>query len=232
MAKLKKVPNPQGPVNPRGALIKARVAMEQKKLALAGVPVELQVTDADHARSPEVYHFAMLHLASGGTWEVLRRKLGLGPAYKDHRWRIVRDMVCEGLVPKTEEDALRSQASGRMILIEKLEEMMDDLEGLSVGLSDKLVGDKIMLQNLLKLKMENLKIQLEENSKAFDAYIDLQKVKSLEKRNQGASFVIQNNYHIARPGDQLGQKDVTEETIHQVSALIEQTKGLKGEEAS
>ncbi len=199
------------------ALQKAR---ESRRVALEGleaIPCELQVRDADHARSPEVIQFALNHLAQGGTYEVLRKKLGLGPAHRDHRWRLVREVVNEGLIPTSESDALRQQADGRQYLVSKVEDMIEDFEGLMSSLSDEKVGDRIMLSQFMKFKLEALKLLMEENAKSFEAWATLQKIKVADRKTQGPSIIIQNNYHIPRPGDKA--REVIETTA-KVSALI------------
>lgn len=209
------------------ALEKARSARREALKGIEAIPVELQVRDAEHARSPEVIQFALTHLAQGGTYEALRRKLGLGPAHRDHRWRLVRDVVNEGLIPQSEADALRIQADGRQYLVQKVEDMIEDFEGLMSSLSDDKVGDRIMLSQFMKMKLEALKLLMEENAKTFEAWATTQKIKAADRKTQGPSIIIQNNYHIPRPGDKA--REVSEVTA-KVSTLISEANKIKEQE--
>jgi hypothetical protein len=74
----------------------------------------------------------------------------------------------------------------------------------------------------MKLRLESLKVLLEENKESFNAYVLAKKLKHQEKTRRGVSILVQNNYHIARPGqDAQALKDVTEKAI----GLIEQAEG-------
>lgn len=204
----------------RGGLIsRAREIREKKLQALTAIKVELQVVDAEHAKSTEVVQFAIDHLACGGTWAELRAKLGLGPSHIDRRWRELRSAVCDGLAPKTEEEALKAQADGREFYVHKVDELIEDLDAMMETVPDDDEGRKLF-PSFMKLKLESLKVQLEENAKSFAAFVELRKVRELDKKTQGTSFIIQNNYHIARPGQ--SPKDV--EALAEKAIELHQTK--------
>jgi hypothetical protein len=174
----------------------AREVLKEKQQALAKIDVELQVTDAKHARSEGVVSFCREHLIKGGTWEELRRKLGLGPAWQDSRWRMVRATVVDCLLPSTEEEALKASQQERSFLVSKLEEFVSEIE----NRMQHMRGGKDEHQ-YWKLKLEALKLQLEEATKTFDNYVNMKKVKTLDSKTQGVSIIVQNNYHMARPGE-------------------------------
>lgn len=173
---------------------------------MSNLPVEIQVKDAKHARSAEVVSFARKHLVDGGTWEELRYRLGLGPAWSDHRWRIVRSCVVDALLPANEEEALKASESERRFLVSKLEEFVAELEDRMGSLR----GGKGE-SNYWKIRLEALKLQLDEASKSFENYASMKKVKQADSKTQGVSIIVQNNYHMARPGDTKRDTiDVTE----------------------
>lgn len=202
-------------------LERARDGMRERNLRLSAIEVVLQVQNAKDARSPEVLEFSAQHLASGGTWEELRRKLGLGTSNIDHRWRAVREAVCNHLMPVSEEEALLAQANQRVFFVGKLESFIEDIEALLLTTPATDEGLKV-IPNFMKLKLETFKIMLSENTKSFAAYVETKKVRQADKRTQGTSIIIQNNYHVNRPGDR--PQDVRDTTT-KISALIGEASG-------
>jgi hypothetical protein len=93
---------------------------------------------------------------------------------------------------------------------------LEDLEGTLLTLPDN-EEDRKLIPNLFKLKLDSIKTLLEENSKEFEAFISSRKMREQEKKTQGTSILIQNNYHINRPGD--SPKQILE-TTKNVSGLI------------
>jgi hypothetical protein len=210
-------PKRDRPKNYKSGLQRARELQLQEFKRLETIPVELQVRDIDHAKSPEVIQFALAHLSTGGTWNELRRKLGLGPSHLDKKWRVIRHLVTEGLLPENEEEALQAQASMRTYLLSKIEDFLGDVESKLLA-----AGDAKSDHHFMKLRLESLKVLLEENKESFNAYVLAKKLKHQEKTRRGVSILVQNNYHIARPGqDAQALKDVTEKAI----GLIEQAEG-------
>lgn len=170
----------------------------------------------DHARSSEVLSFCIKELSEGTTYNELRRKLGLGPANIDTRWREIRTRVLDGMVPTNEQEALKAQADQRAYLLTKLESFMEDVEGMLLSLPNN-EEDRKLIPNLLKLKLESVRTLLEENAKSFEAYLSLKRIKEQDKRTRGQSILIQNNYHINRPGQ--NEKEVLE-TASRVQKII------------
>lgn len=208
----------KGAVNPRSPIVKARAVLSEQQRRLADVPVELQVKDLDHAKTPEVIQFCVNHLVGGGRWEELRKKLGLGPAHLDYRWRRLREILVDGLVPTSEEQALKAQSDKRAYLVMKLEEFEQDLEG-TIQVLGGGKEDMKAFSALMKLKLDTMKTLLEENSREFLAYVELQKAKKQDRIGRGTSVIIQNNFHIPRPGD---DKKLIDQTTERVVAAIEE----------
>lgn len=168
-------------------------------------PVELQVRDSNHALSPEVVDFSIQHLVSGGTWGELRRKLGLGPAYADRRWRALRHMILEQALPKDEDEALKAKYATNQYLLGKLEKYVEEIED---RIKARINDDNE--HHFLKIKLDSLKMMFERNEIDFEHYLEMKKLKNVDKRSQGISIVFQNITKINRPGDSI---DVTPKQI-------------------
>jgi hypothetical protein len=173
------------------------VIVAEKRKLLAATPVKLQVRDAKHARSKDVVKFCRDHLIAGGTWEELRHQLGLGPAWQDNRWRVVRSMMVDALLPKSDEEAFIAAESERRFLLSKLEEFRNELE----ERMNDMRGGKTE-HHYWKVKLDALKLHIEEVNKSFENFVEVKKVRNLESKNQGVSIIVQNNYHMARPGEE------------------------------
>lgn len=188
-------------------------------------PIQLQVNDNDHARSGEVIEFCLTFLANGGRWGQLRRALGLENAGIDRRWRIVREVVTDTMIPKDNQEALLLHIRSSLFLNEKLHEQLADLEGVLEHLPDT-EEDRKLLPNLMKVKLDTIKGLLEENQKKFDNYAELEKIKSQDKKTQGTSVIIQHNYHINRPGDT--PREIAEVTKKSADLLSKGQKVING----
>jgi len=194
-------------------------------------PVELQVVDIAHARSAEVLAFCLSHLGAGGTWSALRHKLGLGPS--DVRWRLIRERAVEGLLPVDEDAAIKAVGSQRTFLVQKLEEMLEKIEGRMELFSVK-QGVSSIDKDYWKVKTEIMKLLLEENSKNLTDHLEMKKAKAADKHNSGASIIVQNAYYIPRPGD--GRERIVDvvplinelsEEARKIEALIADSKELQ-----
>ena len=205
------------------ALSRARAELARQKDELATVEVQLQVRDLAHAKSPEVISFATDHLVRGGTWAELRRLLGLGPSHLDKRWRAIREIVTGGLIPQSEDEALQAQGSMRNYLLGKLEDFMGDIEGIMLTMTDDKL-DRGVMPAYMKIKLDALKALLEENNKSYENWLELHKARKADLKTQGPSIIIQNNYHIPRPGDTPREiQDVTKK----VTSLIDAAKNVR-----
>ncbi len=174
---------------------KARLARGKQLETLSQIAPVVKVRNIEAAKSVEVLEFCRDFLTDGGRWDELRRKLGLGPAHLDKRWRVIRELIPEMMMPTTEEDALRRHGALQLMIMSELDALVKQIDH---GYSE---ADEKVAHNYLKLKMEALKMKLEESSKEFDKFMDVKKLKSAEKKTQGVSIIVQNNYHIARPGE-------------------------------
>lgn len=207
----------------RGLLDRARAAALARAQADA-VPVELQVTDVRHARSSEVLAFCLSHLGAGGTWASLRHKLGLGPG--DIRWRLIRERAVEGLLPVNEEEAIKAVGSQRSFLVTKLEGIMEEIEE-RINMMDD--SDKTFDHHFWKLRMDGMKLLLEENSKQLMDHLEMKKAKAAEKNNTGVSIIVQNQYYIPRPGDSPDKIQDVVPIINQLTELKEELDGDRKE---
>lgn len=195
---------------------KSLASRKRRQDELSMIKVELQVRDADHARSAEVIEFCVKHLSEGRGWDELRRRLGVGAANSDNRWRVIRGQVCETFIPKSEEEALLAQANTREFLLEKINGYVEGVEHVIKNLPKTEEGLSA-LPALMKLQLEGFKALLDENERSFKAYTDIKKIKSQESRTQGSSIIIQNNYHMNRPGQSA--KDVTASAVSAAKIL-------------
>ena len=184
-------------------------------------PVELQVVDIAHARSSEVLAFCLSHLGSGGTWSALRHKLGLGTS--DIRWRLIRERAVEGLLPVDESAAIRAVGSQRTFLVQKLEEMLERLEGRMELFTIK-QGVSSIDKDYWKVKTEIMKLLLEENSKNLTDHLEMKKAKAADRFNSGASIIVQNAYYIPRPGD---SRDRIVDVVPLINELSEETRKIE-----
>ena len=177
----------------------AKKAKHQKELA---VEVELQVKDIAHARSEEVVRYCIKELSDGSTWNELRRKLGLGHAAVDKRWRTLKDILCSSILPKTEEEALQASLTMSNYMISKMEQFIDYME--------ERVRDnkgKKSETDMLKIQLEAIKVQHGQYAEQFRHYAKFKDMADTDKRKHGASIIFQNNYYVPRPGDNLKFED-------------------------
>lgn len=209
------------PYQQRSQIDLVHEARDRKYEELDRIEVELQVGDGDHYRSEEVLTFSVNHLRQGGTWAALRRKLGLGPASVDYRWRKIRNLVVNHLIPKSEMEALENEVTNRAILEQKLDEIIENIDShMSVLGMDKV--DKMVMPTYIRMKIDALKMRLDSNNRSLDAYLAIKKLQEGEKKNQGPSLVIQNLYMTPRPGDDLKMRQVVE-----ISKELDGTRNLE-----
>jgi len=201
-----------------GLLEQARQKTKELRAA-DNVPVELQVVDVRHARSAEVLSFCLSHLGGGGTWGALRNRLGLGPG--DIRWKLIRERAIEGLLPVNEEEAIKAVGSQRSFLVDKLEIMLEDLEG-RINMMSK--TESTFDHYFWKLKLEAMKLLLEENSKQLSDHLDVKRAKAADRHSMGVSIVVQNSFYIPRPGDGA---DRIADVVPIINELAEKAKELE-----
>lgn len=219
-----------------------RAKLAERRAALAEVPVNLQVQNVDHAKSPEVLNYCRDFLQNGGRYENLRRELGLGPAYLDKRWRVIRQLLPEVIAPISEQDALLRMSANQLYMMNELEGILEDADK-QFRSGDELLAQlnalmdqpfpstkeeqevyKTKLKALsavvdnqtanapkyLKVKLDALGRKFDENSREFQSYMDIKRLKAKEKGTQGTSIMVQYNYNVSRPGDNPAEKDVTQ----------------------
>lgn len=174
---------------------KARRAQQKKEKEVALV---MKVRDVAHARSEEVLKFCVSELSKGSTWNELRRKLGLGHAGIDTRWRVIKDILCSAIMPTNEDEALQASLSMSNYMVTSLEQFMDRLE----QRVEAMKGDKTEAQ-MLKVQLEAIKFQKQIYDSKFQHYAQLKDMKDSDKRKHGQSIIFQNNYFVPRPGQDV-----------------------------
>lgn len=186
-----------------------------EKLAATGV--KLEVKSVAHAKSDEVINYAVTRLQEHCSYEQLRRELGLGPSSHDNRWRELRKVLCEYLLPKSEEEAMLQASSDASFWLQKLEKLIDELDkkiemvGDCAKYYDDEAGKWVLIEStsmpaMLKTKHDVIKTLIEQKRKLFADYMEIQKLRKAEKSTTGISISITNN--IPRPD--LTLKDVGE----------------------
>ncbi len=160
------------------------------------VAVKLQVKDMRHARSEEVLAFCLEELKSGTTYNDLRLMLGLGPASIDRRWRRIREILVELILPDTEEEALRADAGMSGYLIHQAEKFMKKVQARAQANA----GEETEAQ-FMKLELDALKLIMEKYSKRTDHFLKMKDLQKKEKRTTGPTIIFNNLHRIARPGD-------------------------------
>lgn len=187
------------------SIAKARKALAIRRKEESSIAVELEIKDDEHLFSDEVMTFCVTELSNGTTWNALRRKLGLGPAHIDRRWRKLKDALCSSVLPENVEEALEAQYSMNTFIVNKLEEFVDRIEE-RVRVKEGAKNEA----DFWKLQLNSLETLSKQYQERFDNYIALKKVASDDRKKTGPSIIFQNNYYVPRPGDNA--KEVVEAT--------------------
>lgn len=190
-----------------------KIAREEKALkkeAERSLPVVMRVEDIAHAKSPEVIQFCVRQLQKGMTWNELRHSLGLGHAGIDRRWRVIKEIICSSVMPENEEEALKASYSLANYTMDQVEKFLDRVQRRSAACE----GEENEAQ-MLKVELETMKLQLDAAEKRFEHYARMKELVKEDKKNQGASIIVQNNYYIPRPGDDIREaRDVARKLIN------------------
>jgi hypothetical protein len=213
-------------------------AIKEKAAKLKEIKPVLQVKDLTHAKSDEVKEYCLRRLQEGATYEVLRRELGLRTASTDHRWRYIRNALCQILLPQSDEEALTLTYGDINYWIMQLEKMVTDIDQeiskcQEVGTYvDPRSGQQKMLESnllgsLVKTKVEAIRHIIEKRNKYFEDFMDIQRLRKMEKMTRGQSIVIVNN--IPRPEQTLkeARTQLVEETKTIAMKLTEGTHAIK-----
>lgn len=176
--------------------------------------LKLQVSDMAHAQSEEVLQFCMSELEKGTTYNDLRVMLGLGPAAHDERWRMIRELLVEMILPDSEEDALRTDAALSGFMLQRIEKFMTRV----MARADDNKGEESEPQ-FLKLELEAMKLLLEKYNKRTDHYLKMKDIQKKEKRTSGTTIIFNNLHAVARPGDV---------TMKEAAKLVTQKKKADG----
>jgi hypothetical protein len=181
---------------------KASEGLKRKRDMENATQVELVVRDTTHARSEEVIKYCINELNKGSTWNVLRRKLGLGHSGVDHRWRILKEILCSAIMPDTEEAALMANLQASQYMLTRMEHFIEDVETQVQELKGTEEYSKV-----LKVHLDSIKLQMDTYNKRFEYFAKMKELKVVDQKSHGASVIYQNNYFIPRPGQDVDWKD-------------------------
>lgn len=177
------------------ALEKAQKVNSERRSTLP-TPVELQVKDMDHAQSEEVLQFCLKELEQGTTYNDLRLKLGLGPASIDRKWRAIREILIEMILPKDEEEALRTDAGLSGYMLSRIEQYILKIQ----DRAEANRGEETEAQ-FLKLELDSMKLLMEKYSKRTDQFLKMKDIQKKEKRTTGTTIIFNNLHQVRRPGE-------------------------------
>lgn len=188
---------PHGTMTPEKTAA-AQAAAAEKIRRDHSEPVVLQVGDIEHAKSEEVLKFCLSQLQAGTTYNALRIKLGLGPAYLDNRWRVIRQLLSEMILPADEDEALMSANALSAYLLKRMEEFTDKAAARALEMR----GDKNEFQ-YLKLELDAMKILTEKYEERTNHYLKMKDLQKQEKGRHGQTVVFNNKFYIPRPGEAI-----------------------------
>lgn len=178
-------------------------ARAKEKARLDAIKVEFPVKDLKAARSEECLKYCLSELSTGTTYNELRMKLGLGPAHLDKRWREIRSLLSELILPENEEEMLKAQSALSGFMLGRVEEFYVELEK-RMALSPP--GKDKMEFQYWKLKLDAMKLMMEKYDKQSEHYLKMKHMQKMEKRKTGQTIIFNNKFMVPRPGDSI---DVT-----------------------
>jgi hypothetical protein len=183
-------------------------AYEKKNKELAEIKPLFELKTLDDVKQESVISYCLDRLKAGATYQELRRELGLGPSFQDKKWRKLREILVEYILPKTEEDALLQANEDASFWQRQLEGMVEQIDSKieevqKIGrIFDENTGkwklaDSAMLSGLLKTKLDAIKTIIDTKKQSFTDFMEIQKLRKSEKGTRGVSITIVNN--IPRP---------------------------------
>lgn len=170
----------------------------KKEMLQTPVPVEFPVRDMEHAKSEEVLQYCLKELEGGTTYNELRLKLGLGPASVDRRWREIREILIELILPQDEEEALRTDAGLSGYMLSRIEQYIEKIQ--ERALANRGEENEAAF---LKLELDSMKLLMEKYAKRTDQYLKMKDIQKKEKRTTGTTIIFNNLHSIRRPGQEL-----------------------------
>lgn len=204
----------------RGDLEKAQAVQKELIRSDAETEVVLQVVDRRHARSEEVLRFCLKELGDGTTYNALRMKLGLGSSSVDRRWRLIRRILSEMILPDSEEEALKADAAMSNYMLGRTERFMEQMK----KRAELRQGQENEAQ-FLKLELDAMKLVMEKHSKQTEHYLKMKDLQKKEKGTRGPTIVFQNKFYVPRPGEV--PKDVT--PLEDAALLVAKLDDLENE---
>lgn len=177
----------------------------ERRAMLAAVAVEFPVQSVEQARDPKILEWCTTQLTNGVDWEVLRRKLGLGPAHVDARWREIRKHIMAQAMPESIEDSLRLYYDEQAASIEEMRAFIAELDAKIDEEPENKEAVKAQHQ-FYRYKLDALSKILDERTKKVQQFLEVKKVKMGVAKHIGVQIIVQNN--IPRP--QRNEKLVSE----------------------
>jgi hypothetical protein len=209
--------------NQKPGLAAAQAANIRRQAELDSIEPVMEIPDVETAKSPEVLQFCEKELAGGTTWSVLRRKLGLGPANVDKRWRVIRDNILHQEIPESPEEYLKSVNATQEEILIHLQEQLDEIAVAlkAMGSSEEEIKTK---HHYFKMKTEIMEKMLKANSSRYERLL---KAKKLRQNRQGRYQGINIHIHtkVPRPTEvELAKaREVSEMTTGNIK-IIEASK--------
>lgn len=190
---------------------------------VADVKVELPVETLKDCEREDVLQFCVEQLKTGTTYNELRKKLGLGPMHVDGRWRKIRRLLLDMVLPKDEEEALLAGYSSTQFMIRKMESYLTKLERRR---QEKTFGDEKDEALFWKLELDAMRTILEKQEARTLHYFKMKDLQKSEKGRRGSTIIFQNNFNVPRPGEV--PKDVT--PMQDAAKLIGQIHDLEDDD--
>jgi len=163
--------------------------IRNRNLKLAELPVLKEIKSIEEVRDPELVVWCMDKLDRGMSMEELRRSLGLGVASVDRRWKELRRLVMDNMLPGSDDDSLIMVYTEQQAEIKRIEELIEEYDRELKSITD----DKARA-SLLKTKLDAHIEILEQKQKKFDNYATLKKIRaSSHTKNLGVQIIIKTS---------------------------------------
>lgn len=182
-----------GKLNKTGGLAEYNAA---RRAQLAAIEVEYPVADIEAAKDPKTILWATTRLIEGDSWEVVRRKMGLGPSHVDRRWREIRKHILEQAVPENEDQTLKDYLDEQAQAIADLKEFILKIEQ-KIEATPSSKEEQKAHHQYYKYKLDALSKLVDETSKKAQHSLETHKAKKGLAKNIGTQIIIHNN--IPRP---------------------------------
>lgn len=189
---------------------------KERKGYLATVPVDRPVTTMEEAKSAELLSWCAERLAEGMHWDELRKRLGLGPAAVDERWRAIRRALISQAEVSTDNEEYLSKTE---IIHDALLQAQDLLKKIDHQIE---YGEKSKNHHtFFRYKNDVIRTIKDIAEKAYDQHLESKKIRM---STQGKFTGVQINFYsnIPRPTKVIQKK--VEELTEGYQKLVEAQK--------